>query len=51
MADSHPTDPDARALTGAAGLDQLLGGGLPAQRLHLVGTSDPLLHKDGQAGR
>jgi circadian clock protein KaiC len=36
MPDSHPTDPDARTLTGVAGLDQLLGGGLPAHRLHLI---------------
>ncbi len=36
MSDSDVTHPDIRTLTGVAGLDQLLGGGLPAQRLHLV---------------
>ena len=36
MPDSQPTDPDARSLTGVVGLDQLLGGGLPARRLHLI---------------
>lgn len=36
MHDLQPTDSDARALTGVSGLDQLLGGGLPAQRLHLI---------------
>lgn len=36
MPDSHAIDPNARARTGVAGLDQLLGGGLPAQRLHLI---------------
>jgi circadian clock protein KaiC len=36
MPESHPADPDARALTGVAGLDQLLDGGLPAHTLHLI---------------
>ena len=36
MHDQQPTDSDARALTGISGLDDLLNGGLPAQRLHLI---------------
>ena len=32
----QPTDSDVRALTGISGLDDLLSGGLPAQRLHLI---------------
>ena len=36
MPDSDVTHPDARTLTGVAGLDELLGGGLPAHRLHLI---------------
>jgi len=32
----QPADFDARALTGISGLDGLLNGGLPAERLHLI---------------
>lgn len=36
MTDSRRAQPDLRALTGIRGLDMLLAGGLPANRLHLI---------------
>src|ERR671913_1904120 len=36
MRDSQPNDSNLRKLTGVPGLDTLLDGGLPAQRLHLI---------------
>src|SRR4051812_24045489 len=40
MANQGPGDPNARISTGIAGLDELLDGGLPAYRLHLI-EGDP----------
>jgi circadian clock protein KaiC len=40
MSNAGAGDSNARVLTGIVGLDELLGGGLPAHRLHLV-EGDP----------
>src|SRR5215212_3350723 len=40
MSNVASVDPNARVSTGVAGLDELLDGGLPARRLHLL-EGDP----------